>query len=259
MLLKRWAVPGKEAARPEKPLAAGQPCPQHYSWYKSLCFCCPEDSFIYFPLNLENRSLFFSYSIKPQVAETMWIYLYFTGKQAHKGSFTFWQRTERTDQFSSVQGFIHSSKQHRSKHLGPLHPCCKRCGMPAPLQITYLGTPGLHPESIPPPWKRQLPGQLSPDPGNSPAQSSQQLLLPPRGSPSSPPAPVKTGVQQPPPSHAHMQGSDQEHSWEAIGELWTQESIFQLFPRGRLIGWDKLITWFLVRLLMQVSLPFIHF
>lgn len=60
-LLKRRAVPGKEAARSEEPLAAWQPCPQHYSWYKSLCFCCLEDSFIYFPLHLENRSLLFSY------------------------------------------------------------------------------------------------------------------------------------------------------------------------------------------------------
>lgn len=60
MVLKRCAVPGKEAAKSAEPLAAWQPCP-HYSWYWSLCFCCPEASFIYFPLNLENRSPFFSY------------------------------------------------------------------------------------------------------------------------------------------------------------------------------------------------------
>lgn len=61
MLLKRWTVPGKEAARSEEPLAARQLCPQRYTKDKSLCICYPEDSFIYFPLNLENRSLFFSY------------------------------------------------------------------------------------------------------------------------------------------------------------------------------------------------------
>lgn len=83
-----------------------------------------------------------------------------------------------TDYFPTIQGFTHSSEKHRSKHLGPLHPCCKRFGLTATLQIAYLNNLGLHSESTPPPWKRQPLSQLSPVPWNSPAQSSQQLPLP---------------------------------------------------------------------------------
>lgn len=37
-------------------------------------------------------------------------------------------------------------------------------------------------------------------------------------------------------------GLGREQLWEGTGELWTLESIFQLFPSRLLLGWDLLIT-----------------
>lgn len=181
MLLKRWAVPGKEAARSEEPLAAWQPCPQHYSWYKSLCFCCPKDSLIYFPLNVENRSLFFSYLYQTSGSRDNVNIPVLHRKASTQREFHVLAK-DRDDRPVLLRTRLHSFQRAASlQYFGPLHPCCKRCGLPAPLQIMYLHTLGLHPESVPPPWQRQPLGQVSPALGNSPAQSSQQLLPPPWG------------------------------------------------------------------------------
>lgn len=164
-----------------------------------------------------------------------------------------------TDYFPTIQGFAHSSEKHRSKYLGPLHPC-KRFGMPATLQIAYLNALGLHSQSTPPPWKRQPLSQLSPVPGNSPAQSSHQLPLPLWGMQHLP-AHLLHQWRQECDSHLHPtdMGFGQEQLWEGTGELWTLESIFQRFPSRLLVDWDLLKISFLVRLFAQVLLPFIHF
>lgn len=139
----------------------------------------------------------------------MWVHLYFTVQLAYKGSFTFKQRTEVTDQLSSVQGFIHSSEQHWCRYFGsassllqdvwpastfagniPIH-----SGAPSRVYTSSLKETSAW-RALPSPWE-----QPSTEQPTAPAVSLRD-----GGSPSSPPAPVKTGTQQPPPPHVYTRG-----------------------------------------------------
>lgn len=138
-------------------LAAWQPCPQHYSWYKkTLSFCCPEDSFIHLPLNLENRSLFFSFPYRTSGSREEVNSLALRTTAGTRREFHLLAK-DRGDRpvlpCTRLQLF---PQQHWSTYLGPLHPCCRRCGLPVPLQIRYLPALGPRPGPVPPSWRRQV-------------------------------------------------------------------------------------------------------
>lgn len=151
-------------------LAAWQPCPQHYSWYKSLCFCCPQDSFIHFPLSLENRSLFF------------FSFLYrSSGSREELNSLALrtTASTRRELHLLVKDGgdrpiLLRTRLQLSSGSIDPntLDHFIPSAGGAVPLQMRYLPTLGPPPGPVPPAWRWQLPEQLSPALGKSPAISS---------------------------------------------------------------------------------------